>query len=220
MAPVAGLLFLLLLFLEGIALIGAGTFVLLASRLRASAANQRIKKPVAVLAGGVIALGAVVCLIPAFVLGMIRTVNQDGYIETHQSAYRYNFGAGQSHVTYIEYDGVRYYDLELELRKATGDDYRTDRSLLELGEPVANLRDGATKDWVLYRLVMDVLFGRGGSSKELLYPVKNEGAGDFYCVRGLYCAESRLEQVIVQFQEDPASERFPQNVCRKQKSPS
>ena len=91
---------------------------------------------------------------------------------------------------------------------------------LELGEPVANLRDGATRDWVLYRLVIDVLFGRGGSSKELLYPVKNEGAGDFYCVRGLYCAESRLEQVIVQFQEDPASERFPQNVCRKQKSPS
>ena len=43
---------------------------------------------------------------------MIRTVNQDGYIETHQSAYRYNFGAGQSHVTYIEYDGVRYYDAQ------------------------------------------------------------------------------------------------------------
>ena len=169
MAPVAGLLFLLLLFLAGIALIGTGTFVLLAGRLRASAANRP----------------------------MIRTANQDGYIETHQSAYRYNFGAGQTHVTYIEYDGVRYYDLELELRKATGDDYRTDCSLLELGEPVANLRDGATKDWVLYRLVID-----------------------FYCVRGLYCAESRLEQVIVQFQEDPASERFPQNVCRKQKSPS
>ena len=217
MAPVAGLLFLLLLFLAGIALIGTGTFVLLAGRLRASVANRPMIKPVAVLAGGVIALGAVVCLIPAFVLGMIRTANQDSYIETHQSAYRYNFGAGQSHVTYIEYDGVRYYDLELELRKATGDDYRTDRSLLEL---VANLRDGATKDWVLYRLVIDVLFGRGGSSKELLYPVKNEGAEDFYCVRGLYCAESRLEQVIVQFQEDPASERFPQNVCRKQKSPS
>ena len=122
MAPVAGLLFLLLLFLAGIALIGAGTFVLLAGRLRASAANRPMIKPVAVLAGGVIALGAVVCLIPAFVLGMIRTANQDGYIETHQSAYRYNFGAGQSHVTYIEYDGVRYYDLELELRKATGDD--------------------------------------------------------------------------------------------------
>ena len=99
--------------------------------LLSSAANRPMIKPVAVLAGGVIALGAVVCLIPAFVLGMIRTANQDGYIETHQSAYRYNFGAGQSHVTYIEYDGVRYYDLELELRKATGDDYRTDRSLLE-----------------------------------------------------------------------------------------
>ena len=112
MAPVAGLLFLLLLFLAGIALIGTGTFVLLAGRLRASVANRPMIKPVAVLAGGVIALGAVVCLIPAFVLGMIRTANQDGYIETHQSAYRYNFGAGQTHVTYIEYDGVRYYDLE------------------------------------------------------------------------------------------------------------
>ena len=41
---------------------------------------------------------------------------------------------------------------------------------------------------------------------------------------GTFCPaaipRSRLEQVIVQFQEDPASARFPQNVCRKQKSPS
>ncbi len=219
MAPVVGILFLFFLSFAGIALIGAGTLLLLAGRLRASAGSRRrMKKPVVILAWTVIVLGAVICLIPAFVFGMIRTANQDGYVETHQSAYRYNFGDGQTHVTYIEYNGVRYYDLELELRKATGDDYRTDRSLLELGEPVANLRDGATKDWVLYRLFMDALFGRGGSSKELLYPVENEGAEGFYCIRGLYCEESRLEQVVAQFQEDPASGQFPQTVCRKQES--
>lgn len=215
MAPVAGLLFLFLLFLAGISLIGAGTFVLLVGRLWASTGSRRMKKPVVVLAGIVIVLGALICLVPAFVFGMIRTVNQDGYIETHQSAYRYNFGDGQTHVTYIEYNGVWYYDLELELRKATGDDYQTDLSLLELGEPVANLRDGATRDWVLYRLLMDGLFGRGGSSKELLYPVENEDADGFYCIRRLYCEESQLEQVIAQFRENPGAERFPQNVCRK-----